>query len=49
MKGKKSIYNLITSLIYKIGVCIIGLLIPRLFIMSYGSEINGLQLSLIHI
>jgi len=45
MKGKKSIYNLITSLIYKIGVCIIGLLIPRLFIMSYGSEINGLQSS----
>lgn len=45
MKGKKSTYNLITSLIYKIGVCIIGLLIPRLFIISYGSEINGLQSS----
>lgn len=45
MKSKKSTYNLMASLIYKIGTCVIGLLIPRLFVMSYGSEINGLQSS----
>lgn len=37
--------NLSTSLLYKIATCTIGILIPRLFILSYGSEINGLQSS----
>ncbi len=46
MKEKKSTYNLIASLVYKIGTCVIGLLIPRLFVLSYGSEINGLQSSI---
>lgn len=45
MKNKKSTYNLLASLSYKIGTCIIGLLIPRLFVISYGSELNGLQSS----
>lgn len=49
MKNKKSTFNLVTSLIYKIGTCIIGLLIPRLFVMSYGSELNGLQSSVTQI
>ena len=46
MKNKKSIYNVATSLAYKIGTCIIGLIVPRLFVMSYGSELNGLQSSI---
>lgn len=37
--------NLYTSLFYKIITCLIGILIPRLFILSYGSDINGLQSS----
>lgn len=45
MENRKSTYNLIASLTYKIGTCLIGLLIPRLFVMSYGSELNGLQSS----
>lgn len=49
MKNKKSMYNLIASLLYKIGVCIVGLIIPRLFVMSYGSEVNGLQSSITQI
>lgn len=49
MDGKKGIYNLSASLIYKILTCVVGLLIPRLFVMSYGSEINGLQSSVTQI
>ena len=46
MRSKKSIYNVVASLTYKIGTCVIGLLVPRLFVMSYGSELNGLQSSI---
>lgn len=38
--------NLYTSLLYKVVTCLIGILIPRLFILSYGSDINGLQSSI---
>lgn len=44
-KAKKSIINFGTSLLYKIITIGIGLLLPRLFITSYGSEVNGLQSS----
>ena len=49
MKAKKSIYNIIASLLYKIITCVVGLLIPRLFVLSYGSELNGLQNSVTQI
>lgn len=49
MKAKKSIYNIIASLAYKVITCVIGLIIPRLFVMSYGSELNGLQSSVTQI
>lgn len=49
MKAKKSVYNVIASLLYKIITCIIGLLIPRLFVLNYGSELNGLQNSVTQI
>ncbi len=42
---KKGILNLIFSLSYKIVTMVIGIIIPMLFITSYGSEINGLQSS----
>lgn len=42
-KFSKYELNLSTSLLYKIATCAIGILIPRLFILSYGSEVNGLQ------
>ncbi|MDD3360203.1 MAG: hypothetical protein PHW34_00845 [Hespellia sp.] len=44
--NNKSIKNVVTSLVYKIVACVVGLLIPRLFIISYGSELNGLQSSI---
>lgn len=49
MHSKKGLYNLSTSLIYKILTCVVGLLIPRLFVLSYGSELNGLQSSITQI
>lgn len=45
-KTKKSLYNLLFSIVYKLLVMGIGLLIPRMFILQYGSEINGLQSSI---
>ena len=49
MKDKKGLMNLYTSLAYKLVTCVVGLLIPRLFVMSYGSELNGLQSSITQI
>ncbi len=49
MHSKKGLYNLSASLIYKILTCVVGLLIPRLFVLSYGSELNGLQSSITQI
>ena len=42
---KKGTVNLITSLVYKIMTVAIGLVLPKLFITTYGSEVNGLQSS----
>ena len=42
---KKSVLNLSVSIIYKLSTIVLGILIPRLFITSYGSELNGLQSS----
>lgn len=49
MKDRKSILNLTTSLLYKVITCAVGLIIPRIFVMSYGSELNGLQSSVTQI
>lgn len=46
---KKGTVNLITSLVYKIITVAIGLVLPKLFITTYGSEINGLQSSVTQI
>ncbi len=43
--GKKGSINLATSLLYKAVVIAVGLILPKLFITTYGSEINGLQAS----
>lgn len=42
---KKGVLNLLFSLLYKITTMGIGIVIPILFIISYGSELNGLQSS----
>lgn len=43
---KKSVLNLTVSIFYKLATIVLGILIPRLFITSYGSELNGLQSSI---
>jgi len=42
-KSKKSICNFSSAVIYKLIVIAVGLLLPKLFITSYGSELNGLR------
>ena len=41
MKAKRSIYNLIAALASQGIIMILGLIIPRLTLTNYGSEING--------
>ena len=45
-KRKKSLKNLIFSLLSQIITIGLGLVLPRLWIVSYGSEVNGLLSSL---
>ena len=44
-KKHKSILNIGVTITYKMAVIAIGLLLPKMFITNYGSEINGLQAS----
>lgn len=48
-REKKSLLNFSTSLFYKIATIVIGIVLPKLFITSYGSAINGLQASVTQI
>lgn len=45
INAKKGMMNFASSILYKIITITLGLVIPKLFITSYGSEINGLQSS----
>ena len=45
-RGKKSVYNLVFGVSNQIIVLVIGLIIPRMFISSFGSETNGIQSSI---
>lgn len=42
-KSQKGLLNFATAVIYKLVVIVVGLVLPRLFITSYGSELNGLR------
>ena len=42
MQLKKTVYNLLSGLIGQIVTIALGIVIPRLFIVSLGSEVNGL-------
>lgn len=42
MRKKKAMYNLITSVILQIVSIICGLIVPKLIISTYGSNLNGL-------
>ena len=46
MRRKKAVINIISSLILQICSIIVGFIIPRLIIGSYGSNVNGLVVSI---
>lgn len=47
MRNKRLFYNSITSLIYQLTTILCGLILPRLILNAYGSEVNGLVNSII--
>jgi len=46
MRTKYSFYNFLVSIIASIALPLIGFVKVRLFIDLYGSELNGLQLTM---
>lgn len=42
MKTKRSLYNLFFNLVSQIVTFAVGIILPRLFLVSQGSEVNGL-------
>ena len=45
-RSKKLFLNTITSLINQLVIVICGFILPRMFLVSYGSTVNGLQASI---
>ena len=45
-RSKKFLYNTVTSAMYQIIVFIVGIILPRVMLVHYGSEINGLVSSI---
>lgn len=48
-RSKKSINNMIFGVANQILTLLLGLIVPKIFIVSYGSEVNGLQSSIAYI
>ncbi len=46
MKSKKAIYNMTSNIIGKMCTIILGIILPKLYIESFGSEMNGLLSSI---
>lgn len=49
MKFKRSIYNIIIGVLGQTITIVMGIILPKLFITSYGSEVNGLMTSITQI
>lgn len=46
MRSKKSLYNLLTAILLQMVTLTMGIVLPRVMILSFGSEINGLVSSI---
>lgn len=46
MRSKKAVVNIIVSLLVQLIAIVCGLIVPRLFISTYGSSVNGLVSSI---
>jgi len=44
--AKTSLYNTISSIVLQFVVMLTGLILPKLYIVTYGSEVNGLVTSI---
>ena len=42
LKTKKFIYNSIAAAILQMLITLVGLILPRMYLITYGSEVNGL-------
>ncbi|MDD6250791.1 MAG: hypothetical protein PUA88_07175 [Bacillales bacterium] len=42
MRTKKAILNIIIALLYELFLIVMGIIIPKLIIRTYGSDVNGL-------
>ena len=49
MRSLSTFKNLIMSLSYEVMLIVFGLIVPRLIIETYGSEVNGLTSTITHI
>ncbi len=49
MRSLSTLKNMIMSLAYEIMLILFGLIVPRLIIDTYGSEVNGLTSTITHI
>ena len=46
MRTKKAVYNAATNLLYYLVVMVSGLVLPRLIILHFGSDYNGIVASI---
>ncbi len=42
-KNKRVILNIITAIGYQVVIAVFGLVLPRLYLVNFGSEVNGLN------
>ena len=42
MRSKKIVYNIISNLILQLFIISYGFIVPKIIILSYGSNVNGL-------
>ena len=47
MRSKKAVYNISTNLVLQIVILIYGLIVPKIIITLFGSEVNGLTSSIV--
>lgn len=41
MKNKRVVYNLVSSITYRIVIMVLSFLISHIYLVNFGSEVNG--------
>ena len=42
-KNRRVIRNIVTAIGYQVVIAVFGLVLPRLYLVNFGSEVNGLN------